>query len=227
MKKTINIFDVCNYNVNIINHNNYLEMTKELIDKKIDNWKYTKWYNYYKKPSPKNINCIYNTNIKVLEKISAGRFFLPWVNDYPQSLDRTNSCLFGKKDDEFIYKQILKTKNLIISIKKNDYVPTKFVDRCGGYIVVQQLKYNNENKYYVIAGNHRINVLQSLGYKNVEVLLVDNNLLKDKDKINNKIYNKNKDYPCIINYDNAENWPAVKSSYMNIEEAQKMFLSYF
>lgn len=226
-KKNINIFEICNYNVNITNNYNYLEMTKELINKKTKNWKDTKWYNYYKNSSPKNLNFIFNTNIKALENISAGRFFLPWVNDYPQSLDRINSCLFGEKNDEFIHKQILKTKNLIISIKKNDYVPTKFLDRCGGYIVVQQLNYNNKNKYYVIAGNHRINVLQSLGYQNIEVLLIENNLLKDKDKINNKIHDENKDYPCIINYKNAKNWPAVKSGYLTLKEAQQIFLNYF
>jgi hypothetical protein len=224
----ININDICNYGTNIIKESNiYLEMTRELDRTELENWKKTKFYKYYKSYSPKTLFDIYNIDIKVLKNISSGCFFLPWINNYPQKLDRKDSCLFGIKKDDYIYKQIKKTKGLLDSILKNGFKPEEYLDRCDGYIVIQILKYKNNYKYFVISGNHRINVLQSIGYKNIKCKLIENKYLKEKDKINNGIYNKNKPYQTIIDYDNAINWPAVKSEFLTLEEAQKMFLAYF
>ena len=71
-------------------------------------------------------------------------------------------------------------------------------------------------------------VLKALDYpKKLEVLVKSNKFLKSKNLINNKIYDKNKEYKYIINYEKASDWPGVKSGYIPLKEAQYMFLAYF
>ena len=43
----------------------------------------------------------------------------------------------------------------------------------------------------------------------------------------NKIYDENKPYRTIIDYNSADSWPAVKSKFMSKKDAQEMFKAYF
>jgi len=227
MKKiNIELKDVCNYEINLLYNNDiFTDMTKELINKDLNDWKNTIWYNYYKTFNPKSLDDIYKINSKTLKNLPAETIFEPWTHDKPIELNMMKRLgMYGIKDDDYIYNQIKKTKYLVDSIKKNGYTESNAIKN---NVVVEILKYKEKEKYLVMSGNHRINVLKALNYKKINVFLKDNIFLKQKNLINNKRFKKNKSYNCVINYDNAENWPAVKSGYMNIEEAQKMFLSYF
>ena len=225
MKKiNINLQDICNYEINIFN-SNYTKMTQELIDFDIENWKQSLWYKYYTTYCPKNLNDIYKTNIDTLKKLSPQTIFEPWTHDYPIPTYKFKRLgMFGPKNKNYIYQQIKKTKSLITSIQKNGFIESNEINN---NIVVEILKFNDKIKYLVTSGNHRINVLKALGFKNVNVCLKQNAHLKSKNLINNKIYDKNKPYRTIINYNSADNWPAVKSNYMSKKNAQDMFKAYF
>lgn len=222
----INLEDVCNYEINLIYNNNiFVDMTKELINKNLNDWKTTKWYNYYKTFNPKSLDDIYKINSNILSKLPPEVIFEPWTHNRPIPLNQFKRLgMYGIKDDDYIYKQIKKTKDLLDSIIKNGYIES---DNIKNNIVVEILKYKDQEKYLVMSGNHRINVLKALDYKTINVFLKDNIHLKPKNLINNKRYNKNKQYKSIIDYDDAINWSAVKSGYISIEEAQQMFLEYF
>ena len=225
MKKiNINLQDICNYEINIFN-SNYTKMTQELIDFDIENWKQSLWYKYYTTYCPKNLNDIYKTNIDTLKNLSPQTIFEPWTHDYPIPTYKFKRLgMFGPKNKNYIYQQIKKTKSLITSIQKNGFIESNEINN---NIVVEILKFNDKIKYLVTSGNHRINVLKALGFKNVNVCLKQNAHLKSKNLINNKIYDKNKPYRTIINYNSADNWPAVKSNYMSKKNAQDMFKAYF
>jgi hypothetical protein len=232
MKKiNINLKDVCNYEINVLHNNDiFVDMTKELINIDLNNWKKTKWYNYYKTFNPKNLDDIYKINSKTLKKLPAETIFEPWTHGKPVPLDGVwgeaarRAGMYGIKDDDFIYKQIKQTKELINSIKSKGYIES---DNVKNNVVTEILKYKEKKKYLIISGHHRTNVLKALNYKNINVFLNNNIFLKPKNLINNKRYSGKKSYKSVIDYDNAENWPAVKSGFISIEEAQKMFLSYF
>ena len=225
MKKiNINLQDICNYEINIYN-SNYTKMTQELINFDIENWKQSLWYKYYTTYCPKNLNDIYKTNIDTLKNLSPQTIFEPWTHDYPIPTYKFKRLgMFGPKNKNYIYQQIKKTKSLITSIQKNGFIESNEINN---NIVVEILKFNDKIKYLVTSGNHRINVLKALGFKNVNVCLKQNAHLKSKNLINNKIYDKNKPYRTIINYNSVDNWPAVKSNYMSKKNAQDMFKTYF
>lgn len=225
MKKiNINLQDICNYEINIYN-SNYTKMTQELINFDIENWKQSLWYKYYTTYCPKNLNDIYKTNIDTLKNLSPQIIFEPWTHDYPIPTYKFKRLgMFGPKNKNYIYQQIKKTKSLITSIQKNGFIESNEINN---NIVVEILKFNDKIKYLVTSGNHRINVLKALGFKNVNVCLKQNAHLKSKNLINNKIYDKNKPYRTIINYNSVDNWPAVKSNYMSKKNAQDMFKAYF
>ena len=225
MKKiNINLQDICNYEINIYN-SNYTKMTQELINFDIENWKQSLWYKYYTTYCPKNLNDIYKTNIDTLKNLSPQTIFEPWTHDYPIPTYKFKRLgMFGPKNKNYIYQQIKKTKSLITSIQKNGFIESNEINN---NIVVEILKFNDKIKYLVTSGNHRINVLKALGFKNVNVCLKQNAHLKSKNLINNKIYDKNKPYRTIINYNSVDNWPAVKSNYMSKKNAQDMFKAYF
>ena len=226
-KKEINLQDIANYEINPIKQNNniFVIMTKELIHKELKDWKETKWYNYFKTYKPKSLGDIYNINSPVLKTLPPETIFEPWTHDKPVPLNSFKRLgIYGPKEDKYIYSQIEKTKNLIDSIKKHNYIESNNIKN---NLVIEILRYNNKEKYLISGGNHRINVLKALSYKKVNVFLKDNIHIKTKNIINNKRYNKNEKYEAVIDYENAINWPGVKSKFLSLEEAQKMFLAYF
>jgi hypothetical protein len=227
MKKiNINLQDICNYEINLLHNNDiYTRMTKELINFDLKNWKNSLWYKYYSNYCPKNLNDIYKINSTILNNLPPETIFEPWTHDYPIPTYRFKRLgMYGPKNKDYIYQQIKKTKNLIISIQKNGFIESTDIKN---NIVVEILKFNDKIKYLVTSGNHRINVLKAFDLKTVNVCIKQNHHLKSKNLINNKIYDVNKPYRSIINYNSADTWPAVKSNYMSLEKAQQMFLSYF
>ena len=223
----INLEEIPNYEINLLYNNDiYRRMTKELINIDLKDWKRTMWYKYYKEFRPKTLDDIYHIDSNILKKLPPETIFEPWTHDKPIPLEEFKRLgMYGIKDDNYIFNQIEKTKKLIDSIKKNGYN-----EKIGNsnHIIIEVLIFEGKKRILINSGNHRINVLKALDYdKPIEVIRKCNKYLKPKNLINNKIYNKNEEYKYIINYENASNWPGVKSGFMPLEEAQAMFLAYF
>jgi len=225
--QNVNLKDIVNYEINLLYNNDiFTTMTRELIDFDLKDWNQTMWYRYYKTFKPQSLEDIYQINSKTLRHLPPETVFEPWCHNKPVPLALFKRLgMFGKKDDNYIFNQILKTKNLIDSIKKNGF---KNEIRERNNIIIEILIYKDEEKILVNGGNHRLNVLKALDYtKTLKLLVKSNKFLKKKNLINNKIYNPNQDYKYKINYDEAHEWPAVKSGFMPLKEAQEMFLAYF
>ena len=224
--KQIHLNKIVNYEINLLDKtDNYVIMTQELLQKSIDEWKSTLWYQYYKQYQPNNLNDIFHTTIPILQQLPPETIFEPWTHSKPIPLHLfKRKGLYGWKDDDYIYKQIKKTKQLIESIQSKGFLTIKS-DRNN--IVVDILQYKNEEKFIILGGNHRINVLKALGYQTIQVNLNHNKFLKPKQLINNQRYRKEKPDFAIIRFEDAKDWPAVKSGYLSIKEAQEIFLAYF
>ena len=188
--KNINLENVVNYEINLLyNDDIFTTMTKELINFDLKDWKNTMWYKYYKNFKPKSLEDIYQIKSETLRKLSPQTIFEPWCHDKPVPVDKFSRVgMFGEKDDEYIFNQIKKTKDLIESIKKNGF-DNKITERNN--IIIEILTYNKEETILINGGNHRLNVLKALDYKNTLLLLVKCNRFfkkKEPNLMNNKIY---------------------------------------
>ncbi len=231
----INLKNVCNYEINPLGQTDiHIEIVEELINNLNIDYKETKLYKYYKEYSLENLAEVYKVKYskddknKILTTLSPHTIFEPWINNYPVPINNySHSGLFGPKSDSFIKNEYNRTKNVILSIKENGYLPNDFFDKRNGLITFQLYKYNDKYKIYVIAGNHRMIVLKAMGQFKVPAIFQQNHFLKPRNKFNNMLFNSNKSYQKIIDYNNINNWPGVKSGFITKNEASKMFLSFF
>ena len=99
-------------------------------------------------------------------------------------------------------------------INKYSYIPNKN-DCIEGYILIDND--NDDYRFVVTSGTHRSSVLNAM------------NIL---DKFSHKVPVKfdqirvdNKNF--VINKKNVKNWPAVKSGFLKIDEANLFFESFF
>lgn len=168
-------------------------------------------YNFYNRFQPKTYGELYNLkNENKLHKLPSTSFFHPWIHKTPTNIYRCG--LFGPKHITNVEHRITRIKNLIHNIKIYDYIPSKN-DIIEGYIL---LKKNKDYRFVITGGHHRVAVLTALymnnndKYKNIQVKY-DNIRVKKK----------------IINEDNVNNWPGVKSNWLKKEDALEMFNKYF
>ena len=119
----INLDEISNYEINLLyNDDIYRRMTKELINIDLKDWKRTMWYKYYKEFRPKTLDDIYKIDSNILRKLPSETIFEPWTHDKPIPLEKFKRLgMYGIKDDNYIFNQIEKTKNLIDSIKSDGY----------------------------------------------------------------------------------------------------------
>ncbi len=135
---------------------------------------------------------------------------MPWtpMKMVTKSFKR-NSGDYGPKD-KFSNYGIHRMRRLISiygSIKENGFDEEKNSE-IGDHIKGILLKRNNEYKFLVVNGNHRIAALSALGYQKVSVRSC-------------------KKFPSIIDIDNCPNWPCVKKGIYNENAARKILLHYF
>ena len=147
----INLKDIVNYEINLLyNDDIFTRMTRELIDFDLNNWKQTSWYKYYKTFKPQSLEDIYQIKSKTLRHLPPETIFEPWCHDKPIPLALFKRVgMFGEKDDNYIYNQIQKTKNILDSIKENGF-QCEFKD--SNNIIIEVLTYKNKKKILVNSG---------------------------------------------------------------------------
>lgn len=89
------------------------------------------------------------------------------------------------------------------SISNNGYLPEK-----GGYPRGYFLKKDNNYKFHVVSGQHRIAALAYLGYDSIHLSFMPN-------------------YPRVIDISDCDSWPQVRNNQIKKEDAIKIFKSYW
>lgn len=176
---------------------------------------------YYKNISYKNLNDLYRTNIKKLNRLSHTTHFLPWYHKKPvQSFE--DGAFITKLPESSIRKKELKIQQLIKSIKEKGYRPEKFIDRKMGHVTGYFLRNKIAEKFYVVSGNHRVAVLHSLGYEKIPVLIENKSFFKERDKVEFGY----DEMPVYIDRSRVDYWPSVQSNFLNKKEALEIFDSF-
>ena len=206
--------DVCNLSrIPVIMEYNpvYVTATQLQENNSIDS-RDTELFNHYQNYNPSTLFDIYGV-VDKLKEFPCNNIFLPWIHYRPVS--EFIDVAFMYREEEFIEKQITKVKNLIDSIKIQGYAPEKFPDKKGGYITGYWLKHNEDKKFYVCSGNHRVSICFCLdqGTK-IPFKYEKRKHLKDRD-----LANRRKDVLKIYDTKNASQWPSVTSGFLNVEEA--------
>lgn len=110
------------------------------------------------------------------------------------------------KEAMWHYQRTIKTYE---SIKNNGYKPELFSDmsRKNGYIRGVILKKEDEYRFIVLGGQHRVAALSCLDYEEVPVIF-DTNM-------------------AIVDYKNINNWPVIRKGIYDLKDAQIIFNGFF
>ena len=164
-------------------------------------------YAFYKKFQPQNYGELYNLNSKnSLNEISSYIDFKPWIHDFPNYKEKSKG-IFGPIDKIEIRHRIIRIKNLFINIEKYGYISNE-TDIIKGYLLVM----NNDYKFLITSGHHRIAVLKTINMIN-------------KKKFNHVLvkFDSKKSTKKIIDIKNIKQWPALTSSYCSENDALDFF----
>ena len=166
-------------------------------------------FNYYQNFQPKTCGDLYKLNLNnKLHNIKSTTFFHPWIHSKPTTQFRAG--LFGPKDITNVEHRILRLKNLINNINEFGYSPID-KDIIEGYI----LQKNDDFRFVITGGHHRVAVLTAMYQKNKKYELIQ--VKYDTERVRIKIIKEN----------DVLNWPGVKSGYLNENDAIEMFNKYF
>lgn len=167
----------------------------------------------YIRKKMKSLGDLYN--LDELKKWDINSIFVPWFSQKPllNKIYYDNDYSTNKTDE--IIKKLCE---LISSIEKRGFIENIELNK---NIIVYPIDID-KNCFYVRAGNHRAAVLAAL--KETIPCYLDNvNFLKLRDKKliykyfwKFKLYSKYKNYPYL---NSVDNWPAVKSNMISLENA--------
>ena len=177
-------------------------------------YKQTSLYSHYGEYSPKTLYDIYGTCNR-LKKYPYHCLFLPWIHRKPVVAFRDDAFICS--DKKAIKRQVKKIKTLITSIRENGYRPEKFLDRKGGNITGYFLKEGQNQKFYVVSGNHRTSVLLALEPKyKIPTVLEKEKFMKPRDRENRGLFR------TTYELEHADQWPSVLSGFIEVDDARKI-----
>ncbi|MFD1446447.1 hypothetical protein [Oceanobacillus profundus] len=163
---------------------------------------------YYKKYQPVSFfDSIFYNGPKSQRKIEDKWYQLPWVEGMPSYIDLKNEDHqhFGPNSDRFGEKELRRIISVYEMIKLNGYLPKKYKD---GYIRGYFLQKNNDYRFLITGGQHRIAALAVLEQKKIPV----------------KIEPLRKRF---INVKEVNEWPQVMNGFHEKDMAIEIFNSYF
>ena len=107
-----------------------------------------------------------------------------------------------------------RTINTYLSIKERGYNPELFSDKSlnHGFIRGVMLKNDNDYRFVVLGGQHRVASLSLLGYEHIPVIF------------QHFLYNPT---PCIVDLKNLLNWPVYKMGIYDENAAITVFKAFF
>ena len=112
---------------------------------------------------------------------------------------------FGPVTMKKLNFEIERLDNVMLSIKKNGFIPEKFEGYPRGYFI---LNTNEDWVFYIVGGSHRVAALVALNFEYIPVILQPN-------------------YPSIVTQNKIYDLPKILDNKLNKSEAKNIFLSYF
>ena len=192
------------------NEDPLVSTTKQLLINKGLKVRDSSIYNFCKIFRPKTCGDLYHCKkSNKLHKLSCYTFFHPWIHKFPTKKFREG--FFGPKDLSSMKHRILRLTNLINNLKEYDYVPSNN-DIIEGYILLK----NDDYRFLITGGHHRVAVMTALHMCDPEIF--GEIIVKFESKRSNV---------RIVKEDEVNNWPGVKSGYLNKQDALEMFNRYF
>lgn len=178
-------------------------------------------YKHYISYSPDSIYSLYNA-VDKLKKYTVTSPFLPWIYKKPLKT-MTDIAFISFETEGFVYKQVLKIKQLIDSFRENGYNPKQFPDRKQGNITGYFIKKNNLKRFYIVSGNHRTSVFfalfpdQELPVSYESVKFAKPRELQGREKSN---------FLKVYDSKDAPSWASVRSGFLTPTEAQEIMEVY-
>lgn len=159
--------------------------------------------NYYRSFQPKSIQDCFFYKGDEFPSVSSKLTRLPWgttVNMKPK-----NNQHFGPNSDTFVENEFRRTKRIYNKIASEGYQPEKYRD---GYIRGHFFKNDNDYRFMLASGQHRMAVLGVLGYQTIQVKIHPN-------------------WKRVIDKEDLLSWPYVHRGTYDKESACKIFNAYF
>jgi len=131
--------------------------------------------------------------------------------------ETTKSDYWGPKTFLEVEKEFERIKSIYLSIVDIGYDPKKFKDKYNlhPYPWGVVLKYQDQLRFVVLSGKHKLSVLAALGYRSVQVKLRPHSI------------NNADTYPMVLDLTNIGNWPCVRHGFYSEKTARSLFLGYF
>jgi hypothetical protein len=176
-------------------------------------YKKSKLYQFGKKNTISTLAEYYNiTDKSILDEKSKFCVFFPWdTKKYPikkmQNFKLDQEKITGIISDSIINMHFIKLKRLYESIKQNKIIYDKgWPDKgiISGFFLVK----NDDYRFIVTRGIHRIHTFNFLNYENI-LVEIDN------------------EWEPIVNIKDINNWWAIKDNVINVKVAEQIFDFYF
>ena len=194
----------------------FVETAKQLLDNPNLDYKDSALNQLYRAWQPETIaDAHFPSNMSphpILSQMPARTLFEPWQlrpppcdNPLDPKCSIAGSPLHGPVDQELGTKEFTRIQSIIESIERHGYDPDGFP---RGLITGILLKHDGQKRFLVVHGQHRSAVLTAMGREEILVGIRG-------------------DGPSIIDSNDAENWPHVKSGLVSSEAAIAQLARYF
>ena len=171
---------------------------------------------YYDEFKPRHLEEALFNALGRASKLNRGWIEYPWIHDKNQKVVFGNKLKdtrpggnhnFGPNTEEFGTNEFNRLLVLYNLLKKNDYHPEIFTDGyVSGYLLIKEDDY----RFVVTEGQHRIACLAALGYNKIRCR-----------------FSTRSEYPKIVDYKNIKKWPQVENGVYSRNLAQRVFNRFF
>lgn len=213
------IRDSFNYKFRIDTNNlqqiNPILLTLHLSDGSLQSFKKSPIYRHFKTDAYNSLAAMFSSSNPITSFIAKKNvdnysvdYSLPWEFK-PMKTNKKYSPYFGVKSDKYIKEEYKRIFEVYKSIKRKGYKPTHSgkllkVNHITGYL----LKKQDDYRFIVLHGKHRLAALVKLGYTKVPVSFQVNRLKGVFDS-------------------DAKNWPSVTKGKIELNEAKQIFNMFF
>ena len=167
-------------------------------------------YKFFLEFQPKTYGELYElSNKNKLFNLSSNTIFMPWIHDSPLSI--FHAGVFGPKHKSGVKHRLIRLRNIIENIELYGYLPT-LEDSIEGYIAIL----NNDYRFVITAGHHRVAVLKALNKQNPEKY----NFISVKYDLKRLNFN-------VVNNKEICEWPGIKSGFIDIDDSLEFYRKYF
>lgn len=157
---------------------------------------------------PQNLQeALMGDSIQEVAPLNQGWMPLPWERRFGESIVNKRHFFFGPYSEQDGKDELKKLTNHYQLAKEGGYHPAAFEP---GYIRGYLLKTDNDYRFVVCEGHHRLAALAALGYTKIRCQLLSE-----------------KELPSFVRVTAMTKWPSVKNNKYTQEAAKAVFYSFF